>query len=169
MAISVSGILQEHKRKKGVTNQWIADTARVSKGTVDRIMAGASKSPRHDTLQAIASAVDCGMAEFDGVYVRTDDVEDEVCTSENPAEDARYCAMICTMEDRLAEQRDRYDAEIGRMRKWLSIVVAICIALMGILIAILMIDLLNPHIGWFRAVRFGKFAQQIDAILIGHA
>lgn len=167
MEKSISGILSEHKRKIGVTNQWIADTAKVSKATVDRVLSGGAKAPRYETLQAIASAVGCTMAEFEGMLPEIEDPQ-QAPAEPNP-EDDRFFAMMCMMEDRIADQREQHDAELNRMRKWLSVVVIVCLALVGVLVAILLIDMLNPNVGWIRGVHIEQFAKRLVTALVEHS
>lgn len=167
MEKSISGILSEHKRKIGVTNQWIADTAKVSKATVDRVLSGGAKAPRYETLQAIASAVGCSMASIEGML--PEDEEALQPTSESCPENDLFFAMICSLKDQIADQRDRHDAELRHTRKWLIIVVIVCLTLVGVLVTILMIDILNPNVGWIRGARGAEFARRLVAALEGHS
>ena len=168
---SIASILQNHKRKKGVTNRWIADTAGVSKGTVDRILAGGAKAPRYDTLRDISAALECDMAEFEGIYVlppEANEPEGEPAP-ERPGEaaydDERYFAMMCVYQDQIAELNARHDGEIARLHRWLSVVVIICLSLIAILVGILLIDILNPNIGWIRAHEPAQSARRLAELL----
>ena len=75
--------------------------------------------------------------------------------------------MMCMMEDRIADQREQHDKELMRMRKWLSVVVVVCLALVGVLVAILLIDMLNPNVGWICGVRIEQFVKRLVFAPVG--
>lgn len=47
---------REQRKEFAAEFLWIADTAGVSKGTVDRILAGGARTPRYDPLRDISAA-----------------------------------------------------------------------------------------------------------------
>ena len=148
-----------------MTNRWIADTAGVSKGTVDRILAGGAKAPRYDTLRDISAALDCDMAEFEGIYVCPPEAAEGASASPRPGdaayEDDRYFAMMCVYQDQIAEMNARHDQEVARLHRWLSVVVVICLSLIAILVGVLLIDLFNPSVGWIRSSQPARTAHRL--------
>lgn len=191
--MSVSEILRDYKQKKGVNNQWIADTAGVSRGTVDRLLAGGSKSPRYDTLYSIATALDCPMSVLEGVYVAPPEPvpdwnPDAPDDDSEQGSDGRFYAMVCSYEDRLATLSEQYEARIasqershaeyiaaltvsyeGRlryMRKALMIVGIFCMLLLVGFVIFTMIDLINRQVGWIRDTHYSGYAAKRAACII---
>lgn len=191
--MSVSEILRSYKQKKGVNNQWIADTAGVSRGTVDRLLAGGSKSPRYDTLSSIAAALECPMSVLEGVYVAPpepvpDWSPDAPEDDSKQGSDGRFYAMVCSYEDRLATLSEQYEARLasqerahtectaaltmsyeGRlryMRKTLMIVGIFCMILLVGVVIFTVIDLLNRQVGWIRDARHSGYTVKRTACII---
>lgn len=192
--MSLAEILRSYKRKKGVTNQWIADAANVSRGTVDRLLAGGSKAPRYDTLCNVAAALECPMAELGDVYVAPPEPPEpfpdpclDANESDGDGQDGRFYAMICNYEDRLSAMTSLYEARLtGQerahteyaasitlsyesrlryMRKLLIIAGVICVVLLVGVVAFTIVDLLNWQVGWIRDANYaGHAANLVRAI-----
>ena len=148
---------REQRKEFAAEFRWIADIAGVSRDAMDRILTGGARTPRYDPLRDSSAALECDMAEFDGIYVLSPEAnppEGEL-SPDRPAEtaydDERYFAMMCVYQDQIVELNAWHDGEIARLHRWLSLVVLICLGLIVILVGILLIDLLNPNIGWIRA------------------
>nr|DAH18691.1 MAG TPA: putative transcriptional regulator [Caudoviricetes sp.] len=189
--MSLAEILRSYKRKKGVTNQWIADAANVSRGTVDRLLAGGSKAPRYDTLCNVAAALECPMAELGDVYVAPPEPFPDPCAdateADDDGQDGRFYAMICNYEDRLSAMTALYEARLTSqerahteyaasitlsyesrlryMRKMLIIAGVICVVLLVGVVAFTIVDLLSGQVGWIRDANYaGHAANLVHAI-----
>ena len=60
---------EDMKRRKielGLTNQMLADKSGVPLGTVQKLMSGATKSPRYETIQALEKVLKSGCPEYKG-------------------------------------------------------------------------------------------------------
>ena len=191
--MSVSEILRDYKQKKGVNNQWIADTAGVSRGTVDRLLAGGSKSPRYDTLSSIAAALECPMSVLEGVYVAPPEPVPD-WNPEAPEEDSEQCsdgrfyAMVCSYEDRLATLSEQYEARLASqerthteytaaltmsyenrlryMRKALMFIGIFCIIMLAGVVILAVVDLFNRQVGWIRDTRYSGYMVKRAACIV---
>lgn len=56
--------ITEYKKKKGWTNDILAQKSGVPKGTISKITSGITKNPQLDTLRAIADALCCRIEDF---------------------------------------------------------------------------------------------------------
>ena len=56
--------ITEYKKKKGWTNDILAQKSGVPKGTISKITSGITKNPQLDTLRAIADALGCRIEDF---------------------------------------------------------------------------------------------------------
>lgn len=58
-------IIEEYKRRLGMTTAELAERSGVPKGTLDKILSGVTKDPKLETLKAIARVLGCSLDEFD--------------------------------------------------------------------------------------------------------
>lgn len=72
--------IKQLKKEKKMTSQQISDISGVPKSTIDKILVGATKDPKLDTLRAIANALGC----------RVEDFVDNPLPAEAPAEAPEY-------------------------------------------------------------------------------
>lgn len=72
--------IRQRKRELGLTNMEVAERSGVSLGTVNKIMSGAVKSPRYDTLEAI----------WDALLIRQDEVIGSTHVSDRMVSDSTY-------------------------------------------------------------------------------
>ena len=89
--------MKEKKKEKGYTNEQIAELSGVPLGTVQKIFTGETKSPRYDTLEALARIFE----NSDRDYLYADMVEDS---------GTAYAAKVqgqYTLEDYYALPEDR--------------------------------------------------------------
>ena len=147
----ISGIIAQ-KNSLGMTNQQIADTAKVSKATVDRLLRGdPAAGPSAQTLFDVAAAVGC----------RCDVTPPPAAVPAVPGKDDSVKSDSGKAELSVAELRALYDAQrtqlcaqFNRMlavqHRWLRFTVTLILVLFFILIAMLAYDAANPSIGWLR-------------------
>ena len=64
-------IIEEYKRKLGMTTAELAEKSGVPKGTLDKILSGVTKDPKLETLKAIARVLGCSLDDFDDIPQQT--------------------------------------------------------------------------------------------------
>lgn len=131
--------INARKNALGMTNQQIADASQVPKSTVDRVLRKDTENPTMKVILDIADAVG-----YDFSNRNTENVKDA-------AEDNPYIRHIISMyENQLAAQERQYNLVTAEKNRWIKIL-SIIIAILGSgVIAILLIDILNPSIGWIQ-------------------
>lgn len=155
----ISGIIAQ-KNSLGMTNQQIADTAKVSKATVDRLLRGdPAAGPSAQTLFDIAAAVGC-RCDISPPPDADNGKDDSSEAAPNTAglSTAQICALYDAQRARLFSQYDaqrvQLCAQFNRMlavqHRWLRFTVTLILVLFFILIAMLAYDAANPSIGWLR-------------------
>ena len=58
-------IIEEYKKKLGLTTAELAERSGVPKGTLDKILSGVTKDPKLETLKAIARVLGLSLDDFD--------------------------------------------------------------------------------------------------------
>lgn len=58
-------IIEEYKRKLGLTTAQLAERSGIPKGTLDKILSGVTKDPKLETLKAIARVLGLSLDDFD--------------------------------------------------------------------------------------------------------
>lgn len=133
---SIIAEINTRKAESGMTNQQISDASGVPKPTVDRVLRGGTDEPRAQTLLDIAAVFD-----YDLVQSQQPDA----------ARDDTHAQQIAALyESQLADLRRQLNitrAEKARSIHILGWIVAVLV--LGIF-AILLVDALNPTVGWFR-------------------
>lgn len=133
---SIVAEINTKKSESGMTNQQISDASGVPKPTVDRVLRGGTDEPRAQTLLDIAAVFGYDLVQSQQPDAAWDDAH------------ARQIAAL--YESQLADLRRQLSitrAEKARCIRILGWIVAVLV--LGIF-AILMVDALNPTIGWFR-------------------
>lgn len=64
-------VLNDYKRKNGLTNEDLSKMSGVPKPTIDKITAGTTKRPSLDTVQALARACGMSLSDFDDITAST--------------------------------------------------------------------------------------------------
>lgn len=123
------------KSATGMTNQQIADAANVSKTTVDRMLRNdPCTSPAAQTLFDVADAVGCRIG--DGT----------------PGDEHAECReQIELLKAHHAEVVAHYNRALAVRTRWLRFAVVLSLVLFAVIIAVLMLDVLRPDIGWFQS------------------
>ena len=155
----VSGIIAQ-KNSLGMTNQQIADAAKVSRTTVDRMLrietAGCTSA---QTLFDVAAAVGCCCdITPPPAAVPSKDGSSEAASDMAGLSTAQICALYDAQRARLCAQYDaqrvQICAQFNRMlavqHRWLRFTVTLILVLFFLLIAMLAYDAANPNIGWLR-------------------
>ena len=144
----ISGIIAQ-KNSLGMTNQQIADTAKVSKATVARLLRGdPAAGPSAQTLFDIAAAVGCRCdiaPPPDAGNGKDDSVKSDSGKAELSAAELR--ALYDAQRTQLCAQFNR---TLAVQHRWLRFTVTLILVLFFLLIAMLAYDAANPNIGWLR-------------------
>lgn len=127
------------KNALAMTNQQIADASGVPKSTVDRVLRKDTENPTMKVILDIARAVGYEFGTPAAVQVTP------------PDQDSQYVRHIITMyEDRLAAMERSYNLVTAEKNRWIKIL-AVLVAILGVgVVTILLIDILNPTVGWIR-------------------
>lgn len=111
-----------------MTNQQIADAAKVSKTTVDRLLRNDPyTSPNAQTLFDVAGAV--------GYKIGTAEPRDD---------------MREIYEARIRQTEAHYNRMLALQNRWLRFAVALSLVLIALIVAVLLFDVTHPNIGWIR-------------------
>lgn len=131
--------INARKTAIGMTNQQIADASNVPKSTVDRVLRKATPNPTMQVIMDIAGAVGYDF----GAQIAAPAPDD--------THDSLYIRHIISMyEAQLAAQERQYNLVTAEKNRWIKLL-AIIIGVLGAgVIAILLIDILNPTVGWFQ-------------------
>lgn len=123
------------KDETGMTSQQIADAANVSKATVVRMLRGdEGTSPTAQTLFDVADAVGCRFG--DG----------------KPGDEHAECReKIELMKAHHAEMVAHYNRALAVKTRWLRFTVILSLVLIAVIIAVLVLDVIRPGVGWFRS------------------
>lgn len=122
------------KDKSGLSNQEISDRSEVPLPTVKRIMAGQTRDPGYATVIAMVKAM--GGTLDDVQEIVSDDKENGAGQSNNTKEIDRLCSV--------------YEKNIADKNRLIKALMVILISMTAIFVLLLIWDLCNPNIGFFR-------------------
>ena len=121
----IFGIITQ-KEATGMTNQQIADSAKVSKTTVDRLLRNdPGTSPNAQTLIDVANAV--------GYQIGGTEPHSEVQE---------------IYEEQIKQTEAHYNRMLTLQNRWLRFAVLLCLILLVFVIAMLLFDVTHPDTGW---------------------
>lgn len=149
--------INARKNALQMTNQQIADASGVPKSTVDRVLRKDTENPTMKVILDIAAAVGY---EF-GIPAAVQTPDDG---QNNP-----YIRHIISMyEAQLAAQERQYNLVTAEKNRWIKSL-AIIVGILGIgVVTILLIDILNPSVGWIqREIAYRGGVSDITATLRG--
>lgn len=137
--LSIIDGINARKNALQMTNQQIADASGVPKSTVDRILRKDTENPTMKVILDIAGAVGYEFGAPASVQVPDNE-------NNNP-----YIRHIISMyETQLAAQERQYNLVTAEKNRWIKIL-AIIVGILGAgVVSILLIDILNPAVGWIR-------------------
>ena len=135
----VSEKLNELRKKKGLTNQQIADICNLPLSTVTKVMSGETKDPTLTTLKAIADALDVTLD-----YLFIEEVES----------DASKQMSAETFNIMLREKNH----EIAKAHSEKRALFTLVVALIAVLVGMILLDALNGRVGW---IRYAETAEKL--------
>ena len=125
-----SDYLKALKLKKNLTNQELSDLSGVPVGTINRIMANQTDNPSFQTVCDIVIALDGSLDELAGIRPKKD----------SEAENAKYTPEIEAIYKQMIHSKD----------KWIFRLFVFSCVRVAFIVFLLIFDLLNPNIGFFR-------------------
>lgn len=138
----IDGIL-ERKKVLNATNQQIADASNVPKTTVDRILRKETPNPSFQPVLDIANAVGYDFSVQKPTAPETDDttVKQIVYIYEQRCADLERESRLKTVQSNLL---------LAEKSRWIRFLTVLSLALVAGIIMILLYDVTNPSVGWFR-------------------
>lgn len=156
-------------KELGMTAQQLADKSNVPKSTVDRILRGDTANPLFQTILDLAAAVDYEL--FDSPKPKPVQIP-----IENDA--SPYLKHIIAMYERqladkdashareMAKHERQHNLMTAEKNRWIKIL-AIIVGILGAgVVAILLIDILNPTVGWIRRDVAYYSAENMNSVLL---
>ena len=125
-----SDYLKALKLKKNLTNQELSDLSGVPVGTINRIMANQTDNPSFLTVCDFGIALDGSLDELAGIRPKKD----------SEAENAKYTPEIEAIYKQMIHSKD----------KWIFRLFVFSCVIVAFIVFLLIFDLLNPNIGFFR-------------------
>ena len=139
--------LQKLKNECKLTNQQIGELSGLSSTTVQRYLSGTIKDAPIDTISRIIIAMGGNPEEVLGISPPAPN---------RSAEIDLYERVIASLKDRHAEELERmritYAERIREYRKWVMTLAIIVGFLIIFIMSLLLIDILNPDVGWIRKI-----------------
>lgn len=138
----IDGILARKELLKA-TNQQIADASNVPKTTVDRILRKETQNPSFQPVLDIANAVGYDFSAQKPTAPETDDkaMKQIVYIYEQRCADLERESRLKTVQNNLL---------LAEKSRWIRFLTVLSLALVAGIILILLYDVTNPGVGWFR-------------------
>lgn len=141
--------LKELKAERHLTNAQIAEVSKIPLQTVTRVISGATQNPTFDTIARITIALGGSLDVIAGIATPEEQplgarVEDTI---------ASYAELLKEKDERIQEKKDdiaALTAEKKVMRKERNVISCFLGAIVVLIVAFLLVDLLNGHFGYFR-------------------
>lgn len=136
---------KELKRKSGKTYQDIADEAFMSTSMVQRYINGDVKDADPEAYGRMVSAIA-------GDVEQEPDEPPEPSLSADEIAQQHYRHMIATHEAELERMQQLYNRSIRYKNRWIIVLASLLLLFAAFTIIVLLVDIRNPQIGWFRHV-----------------
>lgn len=148
---TIAGIVAKAE-EVGLNRQQVSDRAKIPKSTVDNIWSGRTTNPTLQTIIDLADAVGYPL----------DSAPALPCPVVPESDNSSYLKHIISMYERqLADKDIAHDRELSSLRfhhnttvaeknRWITILGLTCFVLVTGIIIILLIDITNPTVGWYR-------------------
>lgn len=119
------------KEKRKLTNQQLSDLSGVPVGTINRILSGQTDNPSFQAVCDMVMAMDGSLDELVGI-------KEEAPTEAQRAQSSKELLAL-------------YESLIESKNTWIHRLFICCCALVLILAFLVIFDLVNPTVGFFRA------------------
>ena len=160
---SIVAHLKQRKEELGLTNKQLSTMSGVPYGTVCRVLSKIDGTSNVQTLKDLAVALNISIDEAIGMgpspesdeYAGQNSHDSSLSSSLDEGKiDARYIKTVTDSYEALLEERQKLldvkDQALESKEKWLLRLFIACCVLVGIIVAILVFDLFNPSVGFFR-------------------
>jgi hypothetical protein len=137
------GEMKRLKKESGKTCQDIAAEAFVSSSTVQRYMSGAVKEADTGSFNRIMTAIGGADDPLQPAPQAADTAPDEISQQ-------HYCQLIAAHKAELDRMQGFYIRTIRYKNRWIRFLASLLLLLFALLVIVLLIDIVNPNIGWFR-------------------
>ena len=137
------------KKESGKTCQDIAAEAFVSSSTVQRYMSGAVKEADTGSFNRIMSAIG-GDNEPGPDECAAPAPPSDTAPSLDEISQQHYCQLIAAHKAELDRMQGFYIRTIRYKNRWIRFLASLLLLLFALLVIVLLIDIVNPNIGWFR-------------------
>lgn len=162
----IEGIIAK-KEALGMTAQQLADSSGVPKSTVDRILRGDTPNPSMQTILDLAGSVGYDLFNSQAPTL-----------TQAPVDASPYLQHIIAMYERqiadkeashareMAKHERQHNLMTAEKNRWIKIL-AIIVGILGAgVVAILLIDILNPTVGWIRRDVAYYSADKMSSVLL---
>lgn len=160
----IAGRMKEMKVRAGLTNKQVSELSGVPIATVNRVMSDQVQNPTFETISAIVMAMGCSIDEVIDYVPTMERADDEDMPKEGQADSQSQQMqngpaagvtpeVVHTYELLLAERTkiiESKDQIIAEKDLWIKRLFITSCLLVGIIIAVLLLDLFNPSVGFFR-------------------
>lgn len=134
----ISDRLNEERKRRGLTNQQLAELSGVPLSTITRVLNGETKDPTITTLNAITAALG----------ITLDDIFHEVSNNEHGAD-----LVSRQMFNVMLSEKNAQIARLQNEKKVLFIILMCCFVLV---FAFTLVDAINGRVGW---IRYGEWSK----------
>ena len=144
----LDGII-EKKKEKNLTSQQLADASNVPKSTIDRILRKETTNPTLQTILDMAAAVGYTFSNIKD----ESPAAPEATTIKDPMVlhlIRVYEARGQSYEERIKRNTAHFNMLLAEKNRWLKYSLIANIILIVFICSILIIDVMNPDIGWIR-------------------
>lgn len=150
--------LQQLKHRAGLSNQEISELSGVPIATVQRILAGTCKNPGYENVAAIRDVLkqhipDHGpMPQVDALATSAD--IDRLAAQYRETIDrieAQFSAALASKDVQFERERETHAGRMKVKERWLVRLSIACSVLMLFIMTVLIVDMANPNVGWFRS------------------
>lgn len=142
------------KEKSGKSYQDIAEETHMSQSSVHRYISGDVKDADPDSYGRIMAAIG-GDGEPESAECAAPAPPADTSLSPDEIAQQHYQHLIAAHKAELARMQELYDRTIRYKNRWINFLSALLLLLFTLVIIVLLIDIANPNIGWFRHL-FGQ-------------
>ena len=137
------------KEKSGKTYQDIALETHMSQTSVHRYISGDIKDADPDSYNRIMAAIG-GNDELGPDECAAPAPPSDTAPSPDEISQQHYCQLIAAHKAELDRMQGFYTRTIRYKNRWINVLAAFPFLLFSLLLIVLLIDITNPGIGWFR-------------------
>lgn len=146
-------LIQKLMDEQGVSKEELAQKSGVPLATIKRITSGQTDNPYFDTMTALVKAlggsIDQLLYDGDTSAIRQKSSMNQESSYINP-QITHVSNAIMAYTEKLSDYKSIYESQIADKDRWLKRLFIACCALVTGVIALLILDIVFPQIGWIR-------------------